>query len=116
MNKVVCAAILAAAFGMSACISSPVPAPEVTMSKVTRGMSQNDVIARVGPPDRVRGENGNECYQYALGKYGDVPFAVYFHRQAVVASERGSCNVAVTRASAGPGLVYQASDYAVTRR
>jgi hypothetical protein len=86
------------------------------MSKVTRGMSQNDVIARVGPPDRVRGENGNECYQYALGKYGTVPFAVYFRRQAVVASESGSCNVSITRATAGPGLVYQASDYAVTRR
>ncbi|WP_322053845.1 hypothetical protein [Paraburkholderia bannensis] len=116
MNKVVCATLLAAAFSLSACISAPLPAPEVTMAKVTRGMSQNDVIARVGPPDRVRGENGNECYQYALGKYGDVPFAVYFRQQAVVASERGSCNVAVTRAAAGPGIAYQASDYAVKRR
>jgi hypothetical protein len=103
MNKVVCAAMLAAAFGLSACISASLPAPEVTMSKVTRGMSQNDVIA-------------NECYQYALGKYGTVPFAVYFRRQAVVASESGSCNVSITRATAGPGIAYQASDYAVTRR
>ncbi|NIE68062.1 hypothetical protein [Burkholderia sp. Ax-1719] len=116
MNKVVCLAALAAALGLSACVSSSIPAPEVTMSKVTRGMSQNDVIARVGPPDRVRGENGNECYQYALGKYGDVPFAVYFQRQAVVASERASCNLSITRATAGPAIAYQASEYAATRR
>ncbi|POR49500.1 hypothetical protein B0G62_111169 [Paraburkholderia eburnea] len=115
MNKVVCVALFAA-FGLSACVSSPTPAPEVTMSMVKHGMSQNDVIARVGPPDRMRGENGNECYQYALGKYGDVPFAVYFRYQTVVASERGSCNLAVTRAAAGPGIAYQASDYAVQRR
>lgn len=115
MNKLVCVAILAA-FGLSACVSSSIPAPEVTMSTVTRGMSQNDVIARVGPPDRVRGENGNECYQYALGKYGNVLFAVYFRQQAVVASEQGTCNLAVTRAAAGPGIAYQASDYAVRRR
>ncbi len=116
MNKVVCLAALAAALGLSACVSSSIPAPEVTMSKVTRGMSQNEVIARVGPPDRMRGQNGNECYQYALGKYGDVPFAVYFRHAAVVASERASCNLSITRATAGPGIVWQASGYAATRR
>ncbi|MBN3855266.1 hypothetical protein G3N59_17965 [Paraburkholderia sp. Ac-20340] len=116
MNKVVSAALLSAALGLSACMSSPTPAPEVSMARVTRGMAQNDVIARIGPPDRVRGANGNECYQYALGKYGDVLFAVYFRNQAVAAAERGTCNLEITRGSDSRGITYSASDYATTRR
>ncbi|WP_322046769.1 hypothetical protein [Paraburkholderia sp. J67] len=116
MNKVLCIALAATTLGLSACVSSPTPAPEVSMASVTRGMAQNDVIARIGPPDRVRGANGNECYQYALGDYGNVLFAVYFRRQAVVATERGNCNLEMTRATADQGVAYHASDYTTTRR
>ena len=87
MNKLLYATLVAALLGASAC-TSPTPAPDVTISSITRGMTQTDVIKRIGPPDRMVGENGNECYQYALGKDDDVPFAVYF-KQRVVAATQG---------------------------
>ena len=115
MNKLFYATLVAAVIGVSAC-SSPTPAPDVTISSITQGMTQNDVMKRIGPPDRVLGENGNECFQYALGKYGDVPFAVYFKQRAIAATTRAKCDLAVVRAAAGPALTYHSSDYAVMRR
>lgn len=115
MNKLLYATLVAAIFGASAC-TSPTPAPDVTISSVTRGMTQNDVIKHIGPPDRTLGENGNECFQYALGNYGDVPFAVYFKQHAVTTTARAKCNLAAVRAAAGPAVAYHSSDYATMRR
>ncbi len=115
MNKLLYATLVAALLGASAC-TSPTPAPDVTISSITRGMTQTDVIKRIGPPDRMVGENGNECYQYALGKDDDVPFAVYFKQRVVAATTRANCNLSVVRAAAGPAVAYHSSDYAVMRR
>jgi hypothetical protein len=116
MNKLLYPTLITAVLGLSACASSPTPAPDVTMSSVMQGMTQTAVIQRIGPPDRILGENGNECFQYALGKYNDVPFAVYFKRQIVAATARANCNLAIVRAAAGPAVTYDSTDYAVTRR
>jgi hypothetical protein len=115
MNKLLYAMLAAAVFGASAC-TSPTPSPDVTISYVTEGMTQNDVVKRIGPPDRVLGENGNECFQYALGPYGNVPFAVYFRQHIVSAKTRAKCNLAQVRAATGPAVAYHSSDYAVMRR
>jgi hypothetical protein len=116
MNKLLYPMLIAAAVGVSACMSSPTPAPDVTISFIKQGMTQNEVMKRIGPPDRMLGENGNECYQYALGKYGNVPFAVYFKQRVVAATDRANCNLSVVRAATGPAVAYHSSDYAVTRR
>ncbi|MCG5073798.1 hypothetical protein [Paraburkholderia tagetis] len=115
MNKLLYATLVASLLGVSAC-SSPTPTPDVAMSYVTQGMTQTDVVKRIGPPDRVLGENGNECFQYALGKYGNVPFAVYFKQRGVAATARAKCDLAQVRAAAGPAVTYHSSEYAVTRR
>ena len=115
MNKLLYATLVATVLAASAC-TSPTPAPDVTISSITQGMTQNDVIKRIGPPDRVLGENGNECFQYALGKYGNVPFAVYFRQSDVAATASAKCNMALVRAAAGPAVAYHSSDYAVMRR
>lgn len=86
------------------------------MSSVMRGMTQTDVIKRIGPPDRMVGENGNECFQYALGKYGDVPFAVYFKQRDVTATTHANCNLAAVRAAEGPPVAYHSADYTAMRR
>ncbi|CAM2173350.1 Lipoprotein SmpA/OmlA domain-containing protein [Paraburkholderia sacchari] len=115
MNKLLYAMLVATVLGASAC-TSPTPAPDVTMSSVTRGMTQTQVTRRIGPPDRIFGENGNECYQYALGDYGKVPFAVYFKQRAVSATAHGKCELALVRGAAAPAVAYHSSDYAVMRR
>jgi len=114
MNKLLYATLVAAILGASAC-TSPTPAPDVTISSITHGMTQNDVIKRIGPPDRMLGENGNECFQYALGNDGDVPFAVYFRQRAVTATARAKCDPAAVRAATGPAVAYHSSNYAAMR-
>ncbi|MFX1803618.1 hypothetical protein P5W99_08125 [Paraburkholderia sp. A3BS-1L] len=115
MNKLLYAMLVTTVLGASAC-TSPTPAPDVTISSVMRGMTQTEVTKRIGPPDRIFGENGNECYQYALGDYGNVPFAVYFKQRVISATARGKCDLALVRAAAGPAVAYHSSDYAVMRR
>lgn len=115
MKTLLCCTLAAAALALAAC-SAPTAKPETVMSTVAPGMTQNDVIKRVGPPDRFYGESGNECFQYALGKYGDVPFAIYFKRQTVIATARASCDPAQVRALAGPAVAWHSTDYSVTRR
>jgi hypothetical protein len=79
-----------ALLALAAC--APTVKPEQVITQVTPGMSQIDVVKRVGPPDREYVYAGQDCFQYALGNYSSVPFAVYFDgQQRVTATTRERC-------------------------
>jgi hypothetical protein len=79
-----------ALLALAACVSSV--KPEQVITQVTPGMAQIDVVKRVGPPDREYVYAGQNCFQYALGNYSSVPFAVYFDGQNhVTTTAQGRC-------------------------
>lgn len=80
----------AALLSLAACASSV--KPEQIMTKVTPGMSQTEVVQRIGPPDNQTTNAGNDCFQYSLGDTG-TPFAVYFDGQhRVSGTARSVCS------------------------
>lgn len=84
-----CAAALAALLALAACASSP--KPDRIIASVSPGLTQTELMTRIGPPDRVYDYAGNDCFQYALGD-NDVPLAVYFDAQGRVAAyTRAAC-------------------------
>jgi hypothetical protein len=80
----------AALLSLAACASSV--KPEQIITKVTPGMSQTEVVQRIGPPDSQTTNAGNDCFQYSLGDNTGTPFAVYFDGQhRVTGTARGGC-------------------------
>ncbi|WP_028224782.1 outer membrane protein assembly factor BamE domain-containing protein [Paraburkholderia ferrariae] len=85
-----CAIAAAILLSLAACASSV--KPETIISQVSPGMTQQDVVRRIGPPDSEYGASGNSCFQYALGDNSGTHFAVFFDdQQRVTAAMRGSC-------------------------
>ncbi|WP_322009095.1 outer membrane protein assembly factor BamE domain-containing protein [Paraburkholderia sp. J12] len=85
-----CAIAAAALLGLAACASSV--KPESIISQVSRGMTQQEVVRRIGPPDGEYTYAGNNCFQYALGDNNGTRFAVFFDAdQRVTSAARGSC-------------------------
>jgi hypothetical protein len=91
VSKPTCYAIAAGALlALAACASSV--KPDQIITQVTPGMTQLDVVKRVGPPDREYVYAGQNCFQYTLGEYNSVPFAVYFDgEQRVAGTSRERC-------------------------
>lgn len=83
------AAAVAPLLALVACASGD--KPEKIIASVTPGLTQTELMQRLGPPDHVSEYNGRDCFQYALGDK-DVPLAVYFDDQGRVASSaRAAC-------------------------
>lgn len=96
MSKLsLCALAAATLAGLAAC--APTIKPDQVIASIHPGMTQGDVYKRIGPPDRGYQTNGLDCFQYDLGKYDldssrNVPFAVYFDRNNLVAgTARAAC-------------------------
>jgi hypothetical protein len=84
-----CAVALAPLLALAACASSE--KPEKIIASVTPGLTQTELMQRLGPPDHVTDYAGRDCFQYAIGDK-DVPLAVYFDDQGRVArTERAAC-------------------------
>lgn len=82
-------AAVAALLALAACASSP--KPEKIIASVSPGLTQTELMKRIGPPDRVFDYSGTDCFQYALGD-NDVPLAVYFDAQGLVTTyTRAAC-------------------------
>jgi hypothetical protein len=74
---------------LAACASGP--KPEQIIASVTPGMSQTELVQKIGPPDNEYSAGGRTCFQYAIGDK-NVPLAVYFDDQHRVAgTARGAC-------------------------
>jgi hypothetical protein len=88
-----CAVAVAPLLALAACASTI--KPEKVIASVTPGLSQSELMQRLGPPDRQYDDNGLDCFQYVIGdkdKDKDVLLAVHFDDQKRVAStERGAC-------------------------
>ncbi|WP_175772694.1 hypothetical protein [Paraburkholderia phenazinium] len=65
------------------------------MSSVHPGMTRDDVVNRIGPPDHLYGPNGNDCLEYSLGDDGQVPFAVHFRDGIAVTAVQAHCRPAL---------------------
>jgi hypothetical protein len=66
--------------------------PDQIMASVKPGMTQSEVVERLGPPDSEYQPNGLACFQYLLGGDESVPFAVYFDGdQHVTSTTRAGC-------------------------
>lgn len=89
INRLVCCALFVVALGISACASTI--KPESVMSSVRPGMTRDDVVNRIGPPDHLYGSTGNDCFEYSLGDNGQVPFAVYFRGDIAVTAVHANC-------------------------
>jgi len=74
---------------LAACASGP--KPEKIIASVTPGMSQTDLVQRLGPPDGEYSAGSRTCFQYAIGDK-NVPLAVYLDDQRrVVGTARAAC-------------------------
>jgi hypothetical protein len=89
INRLVCWAPFVVALGISAC--APTKKPESVMSSVHPGMTRDDVVSRIGPPDHLYGATGKDCFEYLLGDDGHVPFAVYFSGNIAVTAVHANC-------------------------
>jgi hypothetical protein len=85
---------LACLFAMlSGCITSN-PDPAEVMARVKPGMTKDEMIDRVGPPDGNWGPWHSQCIEYGFGKYAADRYAVYINNQnRVVFSEHARCSV-----------------------
>jgi outer membrane protein assembly factor BamE (lipoprotein component of BamABCDE complex) len=83
------ACVLSVLFG---CASEPV-ATDV-MSRVHVGMTKDDVIDRLGPPDGNWGPWHSQCLEYGFQKYAKDRYALYVNNQErVIYIEHANCNV-----------------------
>jgi osmotically inducible lipoprotein OsmE len=89
INRLVCCALFVIALGISACASTI--KPESVMSLVHPGMTRDDVVNRIGPPDHLYGSTGNDCLEYSLGDDGKAPFAVYLRGDIAVTAVQANC-------------------------
>lgn len=81
---------IATLLSLAACASSA--KPERLISSVTTGMTEGEVMKRLGPPEHEYADTANDCFQYTLGEDEAVPFAVYFDDQhRVIAAARANC-------------------------
>jgi hypothetical protein len=92
MKKVMMASLVAAmAVVVSGCAGTP---PEQTAAQVKQGLTQDQVIVRLGPPDRFMGPIYAQCFEYRLGKTGQYPYSVYFNRdKRAVFANNANCSV-----------------------
>ncbi|SAL46544.1 hypothetical protein AWB71_02523 [Caballeronia peredens] len=70
------------------------PDPKEVMSRVRIGMTKDDIIDRIGPPDDNWGPVYSECSEYGFGKFGADRYAIYFNNQRrVIFSEHAPCSL-----------------------
>ncbi|BAN27026.1 hypothetical protein BRPE64_DCDS00900 (plasmid) [Caballeronia insecticola] len=75
------------------------PDPKEVMSRVRVGMTKDDVVDRLGPPDDNWGPVYSECSEYGFGKTNADRYAIYFNNQRrVIYSEHAACNLNRSRA------------------
>ncbi|WP_296654679.1 hypothetical protein [Paraburkholderia sp.] len=83
------AAAMAALLALAACTGVK---PEKVIATVKPGLTQTELMTRIGPPDSQYDDNGHACFQYAIGEDNNVPLAVYFDdQQRVARTERANC-------------------------
>jgi hypothetical protein len=77
---------------LSGCASEP-NGPEV-MSRVQVGMSKDEVVDRLGPPDGNWGPWHSQCIEYGFRKYATDRYAIYVNnRNRVIAIDHAQCSV-----------------------
>jgi hypothetical protein len=76
---------------LSGCASDP-SGPEV-MSQVKIGMTKDQVIDRLGPPDGTWGPWHSQCIEYGFARFARDRYAVYINNQSrVIFTEHAACN------------------------
>jgi outer membrane protein assembly factor BamE (lipoprotein component of BamABCDE complex) len=77
---------------LGACASEPNPVD--VMSRVKPGMTKDEVIDRLGPPDGSWGPWHSQCIEYGFQKYARDRYAIYINnRSRVVYIEHATCSV-----------------------
>jgi hypothetical protein len=91
LNKLFhCTVAAAALLGLAACTSAP--KQDKVIAAVAPGLTQIELVERVGPPDSEYEYAGHDCFQYALDDKNSAPLAVYFDDQKrVMSSARAGC-------------------------
>jgi hypothetical protein len=84
------ACVLASLHG---CMTSE-PNGAAVMTQVKPGMTKDEVVDRLGPPDGNWGPWHSQCIEYGFGRYAKDRYAVYVNNQSrVVLVEHAGCNV-----------------------
>jgi hypothetical protein len=77
---------------LGGCASEPY-GPDV-MSRVKVGMTKDQVVDRLGPPDGNWGPWYSQCIEYGFGAYARDRYALYTNNQSrVVFIEHAKCNL-----------------------
>jgi hypothetical protein len=78
---------------LSGCASDPNPTE--VMSQVHVGMTKDEVIDRLGPPDGNWGPWHSQCIEYGFKKYAMDRYAIYINnKDRVIFTEHAGCSVA----------------------
>jgi osmotically inducible lipoprotein OsmE len=79
---------------VAGCSTVKDPDPKEVMSRVRIGMTNDDVVDRLGPADASWGPEYARCLEYTFGKQGADRYAIYFNNQRrVTYSEHAECKL-----------------------